>query len=96
MKQRKINIVDFLVYIELFAFVFGIVLSKGVTNLDELWHFNIARQMSKGLIPYKEISLITTPFFPFIASFFLKGPFDELIVYRIICSLFYAAIFFLA
>lgn len=96
MKKIKFNIVDFLVYIELFTFVFGIVLSKGVTNLDELWHFNIARQMSKGLIPYKEISLITTPFFPFIASFFLKGPFDELIVYRIICSLFYAAIFFLA
>lgn len=95
MKEKKFNVSDLLVFLELFGFIFSIILSKEVNNLDELWHFNIARQISKGLIPYNEISLITTPFFPFITSFFLKGPFDELIVYRVICSIFYTILFFL-
>lgn len=96
MKNKKLKIVDVLVFIELFLLILSITLSKEVTNLDELWHYNIARQISFGLIPYKEISLITTPIFPTFISIFLKGIFDQLIVYRIICSILVTCIFFLS
>ena len=60
----------------LFAFIFlsvlSIIIIKPISDLDELWNYNTARAVSEGLIPYKDISMITTPLLPIITSVFLK------------------------
>ena len=38
------------------------------SRLDYYWNFNFSLQISNGLIPYKDISMIITPLFPFIGS----------------------------
>lgn len=83
-------------YVVIFIIVFSSILQKSVVSLDELWNFNTARAIMHGLIPYKEISMITTPFLPFISSIILKIFGDELLVFRIIAALLMTTIFYLA
>ena len=87
--KHKKNIILFC-----FAFIsiFFTIMIKPVTDLDEIWNFNVARAMTEGLIPYKDISLITTPLLPTIASIFLKIFGSEMIVTRILASLIGATI----
>ena len=56
----------------IFFMVLYVALNKHVSNLDEIWNFNIAKEIVKGNIPYKDISLITTPLFYYIAAIPLK------------------------
>ena len=51
--------------------------------MDEIWNFVNSRNISNGLIPYKDFNLITTPLNFILNSFLLK--FNEtLFCYRII------------
>ena len=56
-------------------------------DLDEIWNYNVARNIANGLIPYKDISTITTPLMPMINSIFLKIFGDELIVMRVLAAI---------
>ena len=55
-------------FILIFIFMLSVQLNKYPTNLDELWNYNTARCIKNGLIPYKDISMITTPLFPTIVA----------------------------
>lgn len=81
----------------LFAFIFFIVLSiiiiKPINDLDEIWNYNTARAISEGLVPYKDISMITTPLLPMVTSVFLIIC-NELIISRILVALLWAGILF--
>lgn len=63
--------------------IFITVVIKPLANLDELWNFNIARCISVGLVPYKDISMVSTPLLGFLLAIPIKifGP--ELFVSRI-------------
>ena len=78
-----------------FAFVLSTIIIKPLGDLDEIWNYNVARNIAKGLIPYKEISTITTPFLPIINSIFLKFIADELIVMRILAAILITAIIYM-
>lgn len=60
----------------LIGFIFICVLStffaRPIGNLDELWNYNFARNITEGLVPYRDISMITTPLLPMINSLFLN------------------------
>lgn len=71
-------------FILVFIFMLSVQLNKYPTNLDELWNYNIARCIKNGLIPYKDISMITTPLFPTIVAICLKIFGDNLFIFRII------------
>ena len=72
-KENKIEIgISILLILGLFTFVFSNLIKKPVTNLDELWNYNTARAIMNGLIPYKQISMITTPLLPTIVAIILK------------------------
>ena len=70
-----------------FAFVLSTILLNPLGDLDEIWNYNVARNIAKGLIPYKDISTITTPLMPMINSIFLKIFGDELIVMRVLAAI---------
>lgn len=74
---------DFCIYLFFLLFVTSIYIVRPISNLDELWNYNFARQISEGLIPYRDISIIVTPFASFVSSIFLNIS-DELIIMRIL------------
>lgn len=88
---RKENIFILIV----FVFALSTIIIKPLGDLDEIWNYNVARNIAKGLIPYKEISTITTPFLPIINSIFLKFIADELIVMRILAAVLITAIIYM-
>ena len=89
--MKKNNI---LVIIFIFIIVFSIIIVKPVSNLDEIWNYNTARVISEGLIPYRDVSMITTPLLPMLTSIFLKIIANELIISRILAGILWTGILY--
>ncbi|MBP3707058.1 MAG: glycosyltransferase family 39 protein [Clostridia bacterium] len=66
---------------------------KPLSNLDELWNFNVARCISNGLVPYRDISMVSTPLLGFILAIPLKLCGQELYVSRIVTIIFFVIVF---
>lgn len=79
----------------IFIAIFSIIINRPLTDLDEMWNYNAARVISEGYIPYKDVSMITTPFYQFVMAFLLKIFPNEMFTFRIIIAIFWTAIFFL-
>ena len=45
---------------------------KPLSNLDEVWNFNVGRCIANGLVPYKDISMVSTPLLGFLISIPLR------------------------
>ena len=66
MKKNVRNIcIGIVFFIMIFILLLSCQMIKLPNNLDELWNYNTARCIKNGLIPYKDISMITTPLLPF-------------------------------
>lgn len=89
--KNKQNI---LLIIIIFIAVFSMIMIKPIENLDEIWNYNTARAISEGLIPYKDISMITTPLLPMITAIFLKLIANEVIISRILAAFMWTGILF--
>ena len=85
---------NLLVVIFIFITIFSIIIVKPISDLDEIWNYNTAIVISEGLIPYKDISMITTPLLPMITAVFLKIIANELIVSRIIAAILWTGILY--
>lgn len=83
--MKKIKSVVF--WAGIFTLILATILVKPLDNLDEMWNFNIARCISNGLVPYKDISMITTPFLGFITAVFFKIFGTEMFVTRILAAI---------
>lgn len=92
-KENK-NTIDILLILFIFTSILSIIIINPISNLDEIWNYNTARAVSEGLIPYKDISMITTPILPMITAIFLKLIVNELIVSRILASCVWTGILF--
>lgn len=77
---------NLLIMIFIFITIFSIIIIKPISDLDEIWNYNTARAISEGLIPYKDISMITTPLLPMITAIFLKIITNELMISRILAA----------
>ena len=82
-KKHKDNFFVLIAFLLVLIYFLSRIIEKPISNLDELWNYNIAKNIAKGLIPYKDISMITTPLLPIIEALILKATADELIVFRI-------------
>lgn len=89
MKKKEILLITFI-----FIAIFSIIIIKPISNLDELWNYNTARAISEGLIPYKDISMITTPLLPIITAIFLKLIANEIIISRILAAILWTGIIY--
>ena len=96
MKKEKIKAIskDFILFIFIAVMVFSIIAINPISNLDEIWNYNTARAITQNLIPYKDISMITTPLLPMITAIFLKTIANEVIVSRILASILWTGILF--
>lgn len=56
---------------------------KPLSNLDEVWNFNVGRCIANGLIPYKDISMVSTPLLGFLISIPLRLFGQEMFYIRI-------------
>lgn len=57
---------------------------KPLSNYDEIWNFNIGRCIANGLIPYKDISMVSTPLLGFILAIPLKLFGQEMFYTRVV------------
>ena len=91
-KRLVCNISIFLII----AFAIAVVvIPKPIGNLDELWNFNFANNVEKGLIPYRDFNMVQTPLLPIVNAIFLAVFGNELIVMRILGCLLCAGILFI-
>ena len=79
---------------ERFTFWLCIILSIAVTiiirplqDLDEVWNFNIARCIANGMVPYRDISMVSTPLLGFILAIPVSIFGSQLFVSRIVAIL---------
>ena len=89
------NAKNILIFLFMLIAAFSFIGTKELNDLDEVWNYNFARAISEGLIPYKDISMITTPLLPLITSVFLKLITNELMMSRILASLLSAGILYM-
>lgn len=96
MKKEKIKEIskDFILFIFIAVMVFSIIAINPISNLDEIWNYNTARAIAQNLIPYKDISMITTPLLPMITALFLKLIANEVIVSRVLASVLWGGVLF--
>ena len=96
MKKEKIKAIskDFILFIFIAVMVFSIIAINPISNLDEIWNYNTARAITQNLIPYKDISMITTPLLPMITALFLKLIANEVIVSRVLASVLWGGVLF--
>lgn len=85
---------NILLIVFIFIVIFSIIIIKPINDLDEIWNYNTARAIAEGLIPYKDISMITTPLLPILTSVFLKLIANEIIVSRILAAILWSGILF--
>ena len=92
-KKKIINILTQFIIFTLSLAVFLVArLATPATDLDEVWNYNTANAFAMGLIPYKQVSMITTPLLPMINSIFLKVVFNGIMTYRVLMGIVFALI----
>lgn len=91
-KQKLYNI---LLFILIFVVLLVTILMKPIGNLDELWNYNFASNVSKGLIPYKDFNMVVTPLLSIVCGIILKITVNELIIMRILAVLLNAIILYI-
>lgn len=92
-KKKIINILTQFSIFTLSLAVFLVArLVTPATDLDEVWNYNTANAFAMGLIPYKQVSMITTPLLPMINSIFLKVVFNSIMTYRVLMGIVFALI----
>lgn len=82
--MKKLNYLNLIFFIAIFFIILITSLAQPLVILDEMWNYNISKNIAEGLVPYKDISMITTPFFSMLTAIFLKCVSNEIIVTRII------------
>lgn len=73
----------------------SIIIIRPLQDLDEIWNYNFANCVSKGMIPYKDFNMVPMPLLPIICSLFLNIFGNELLVMRILAIILNTVIFFL-
>ena len=92
-KKKIINILTQFSIFTLSLVLFLVArLATPATDLDEVWNYNTANAFAMGLIPYKQVSMITTPLLPMINSIFLKVVFNGIMTYRVLMGIVFALI----
>ena len=70
----------------IFLVILTYIIIKPLENLDEMWNFNVARCIANGLIPYKEISMVSTPLLGFLTAIFLRIFGTEMFITRVLAA----------
>ena len=58
-----------------------------MTTLDEVWNYGFAYNISKGMVPYIDFSMVVPPLFPFLISIFINIFGNHMIIYHVVLSI---------
>ncbi len=94
-KDKKKITQNIFLYLVLLISISSIILPRYIGDLDEIWNYNFANCISKGLIPYKDFNIVITPFLPILEGIILKILPNELIIIRILAIILSSSILFL-
>ena len=78
-KNKKIILFFIFCYIMIFCFNFF-----RPVDLDLLWNYGFSKNVSDGLIMYKDFNMVITPLYPTITGLFMKLLGNNMIVFYII------------
>ena len=71
------------------------IFTNSIGNLDEIWNYNFARNISDGLIPYKDFNMVPMPLLFIICGLFLNIFGNQLIIMRCLAVILLTLIFFM-
>lgn len=94
-KNKKKLFEDIFLYFILLISISSIILPKYIGDLDEIWNYNFANSISKGLIPYKDFNIVITPFLSILEGAILKIFPNELIIMRLLAIILSSSILFI-
>lgn len=94
-KSKNKVLFEIVLFITFLVFIGSIILSKPIGDMDEIWNYNFANCVSKGLIPYKDFSMVQTPFLPILSGLFLNIFTNSLFTMRILAIILCSSIIFL-
>ena len=94
-KIKKEKIYNILLFVCSFILLSAAILIRQLNNLDELWNYNNAINISKGKLPYKDFNMVSAPLLPIVSGVILKVFSNELIVMRIMAIFLNTTIIFL-
>lgn len=80
--MRK-RIIDFTPYI-IFTLFCAVIILKPFGSGDELWNYSFAKNISEGMVPYRDFNIVQTPLSAYIPAFFMTLFGRGLFVHRII------------
>lgn len=83
MKNKKKLFEDIGIFFIILICVSYFIFSKEIGDLDEIWNYNFANCIAKGMVPYKDFNIVITPLLSIIESIFLRIC-NELITMRIL------------
>ena len=83
MKNKKKLFEDIGIFFVILICVSYFIFSKEIGDLDEIWNYNFANCIVKGMVPYKDFNIVITPLLSVIESIFLRIC-NELITMRIL------------
>ena len=87
---------DLAIFCILEIIIAGIILTRELNNLDEIWNFNFARNIANGLMPYRDFNMVQTPLLSIICCMILKAFGTELFTMRIIAVVLCSSIMLVA
>lgn len=85
---------DCVIVIVIAIVAFSAIFTKPISDLDEIWNYNFARNLANGLVPYKDFNIVTTPLLPMICGMILNIFGNQLIVMRYLAVILMCLIFF--
>lgn len=94
MKKRKIY--NWLLFLMLFLTILSIILIRPLSDLDEIWNYNFALNISNGMIPYKDFNMVPMPLLSIICGIVLKIISNQLIVMRVLATFLCTSIIYTA
>ena len=92
--MKKEKVYNLLLFILIFFNILSIIIIEPISDLDELWNYNFARNFANGLVPYRDFNMVVTPLLSIVCGIILKITFNELIIMRILAAILCAAIIY--
>ena len=95
MKNNKKRF-DIIFLVSVFMLILSIIVINPINSLDEIWNFNNAKNISDGLVPYRDFNVVGCPLISIICSMFLKFIAKELIIMRFLEAILMTLIIYLS
>ncbi len=93
--MKKIKIKEITIFLIIMLYLASGIMLREVKDLDELWNYNFASNISNGLIPYKDFNMVVTPLLSMVSGIILSIFGKQLIIIRMLNILLNTLIIFM-